>query len=119
MADSRDERNLAHAFGRMRLLYPVYYRRRRKVLFRPPTTNWVSRKFGEYVYPAVDPDLFALAKVFGVRVAVPVGRGADLAAIARAIAAGFGPEAAGYVFSGDTLVPAYLSAGDRQRIGQL
>jgi hypothetical protein len=69
--------------------------------------------FGRYLSPVVDANDYEYFRVAGWRVAVPRStpgiRTKDL--LSRIY--NYGPQSAGYVRLGDTLVPAILGPGDR------
>jgi hypothetical protein len=80
--------------------------------------RYVPIGFGRYVSPVVDPSDYALVQMMGWRIAVPrstteVGTRDLMLRIYT-----YGPQSAGYVRHGDTLVPSILSTGDRATIGQ-
>jgi hypothetical protein len=80
--------------------------------------RYVPIGFARYVDPVVDPYEYEFYRISGWRVAVPRAipgwRVRDL--LYRIF--WFGPQSAGYLRAGDTLVPAILSPGDRMTIGQ-
>jgi hypothetical protein len=80
--------------------------------------RYVPVGFARYVPPLIDPSDYEYYRVAGWRVAVPRiipgWRVRDL--IYRIFY--YGPQSAGYVRLGDTLVPAILDTGDRMTLSQ-
>jgi len=80
--------------------------------------RYVPVGFARYVSPLIDPYDYEFYRVAGWRVAVPRtipgNRVRDL--LYRIFY--FGPQSAGYVRLGDTLVPAILEPGDRMTLSQ-
>ena len=80
--------------------------------------RYVPIGFGRYKSPLVDPDDYTYHLLSGWRVAVPrtVPGPAVRALLLRLYQ--YGPQSAGYVRLGDTLVPALLGPGDRQTLAE-
>jgi hypothetical protein len=80
--------------------------------------RYVPVGYARYVSPVLDPNDYEYYHVDGWRVAVPRSipgmRVRDLLYRIH----NFGPQSAGYVRLGDTLVPAILSTGDRATLGE-
>lgn len=81
-------------------------------------SRYVPLGFARYVSPLVDPYDYEFYRVAGWRVAVPrTVPGLRVRDLLNRIFY-YGPESAGYVRLGDTLVPAILDTGDRMTIGE-
>lgn len=80
--------------------------------------RYVPLGFARYVSPVIDPLDYTLYRIAGWRVAIPRAipgpRVRDL--LYRIFY--FGPQSAGFVRMGDTLVPAILESGDRMTLAQ-
>lgn len=80
--------------------------------------RYVPIGFARYVAPLVDPSDYEFYRVAGWRVAVPrTTSGLRVKELLYRIFY-YGPQSAGYVRLGDSLVPAILSPGDRMTIAQ-
>jgi hypothetical protein len=80
--------------------------------------RYVPVGFARYKSPVVDPLKYTYYRVAGWRVAVPSSTpGCKAAALIKRIYV-YGPQSAGYVRMGDTLVPAIMNSGDRMTLAQ-
>jgi hypothetical protein len=80
--------------------------------------RYVPVGFARYVSPVIDPTDYEYYRVAGWRVAVPrTIPGTRVRDLLHRIFY-FGPQSAGYVRLGDTLVPAILETGDRMTLAQ-
>jgi hypothetical protein len=80
--------------------------------------RYVPIGFARYVSPLVDPYDYEYYRVAGWRVAVPrMIPGWRVRDLLHRIFY-WGPQSAGYVRLGDTMVPAILDSGDRMTIGE-
>jgi hypothetical protein len=80
--------------------------------------RYVPVGFARYVPPLIDPYDYEYYRVAGWRVAVPrVIPGFRVRDLFYRIQY-YGPQSAGYVRLGDTLVPAILDTGDRMTLSQ-
>jgi len=80
--------------------------------------RYVSVGFARYLDPAVDPAGYAYYPFSGWRVAVPRTISGPAVWALFLQMSRYGPESAGYARLGDTLVPAVLGPGDRQRLAE-
>ena len=80
--------------------------------------RYVPIGFARYVSPVVDPNDYEFYRVAGWRVAVPrTIPGTRVRDLLYRIFY-YGPQSAGYVRLGDTLVPAILESGDRMTLSE-
>jgi len=80
--------------------------------------RYVPVGFARYVSPLIDPYDYEYYRIAGWRVAVPRSIPGDRVRDLLYRIFYYGPQSAGYVRLGDTLVPAILSTGDRMTLSQ-
>lgn len=80
--------------------------------------RYVPLGFAKYVAPVIDPTDYTIYRVAGWRVVIPrATSGMQASALLNRIF-NYGPQSAGMLRVGDTLVPALLSSGDRLSLAQ-
>ncbi|MDE2095942.1 MAG: hypothetical protein KGL39_01695 [Patescibacteria group bacterium] len=85
---------------------------------RETDTRYVPLGFAKYVAPEIDPTDYNVFRLAGWRVVVPRATcGLRTRELLYRIYK-FGPQSAGYVRVGDTLVPAMMGVGDRLTLSQ-
>ncbi len=82
------------------------------------STRTVPIGFAKYKSPIVNPLMYNFYHIAGWRVAVPRALDSLRTNLLLQRMYRYGPESAGYVRLGDTLVPAILSTGDRMSLTQ-
>jgi hypothetical protein len=82
--------------------------------------RYVPIGFARFSYPGIDPQAYTFIHTFGGmwRVAIPAGSTDQHRAWVLAQIARLGPQGAGFVYVGDTLVPASLGPGDQWTLAQ-
>jgi hypothetical protein len=80
--------------------------------------RYVPVGFARYVPPLIDPYDYEYYRVTGWRVAVPRSIPGDRVRELLWRIFHYGPQSAGYVRLGDTLVPAILEGGDRMTLAE-
>lgn len=78
--------------------------------------RYVPIGFGRYNSPVIDPVDYEYYRISGWRVAVPRSTPGERVRELLHRIYHFGPQSAGYVRMGDTLVPAILGPGDRETL---